>query len=141
MDLGLRNAVIRNFNALNLRNDAGALFENFCVLERMKFWSNQREFANYYFWRTYDHKEIDLVEEKDGKVSGFEFKFGEAKMPRATREEFLRTYEGSSVEIINRDNLEKFLPVAKGREGDIIKIITIPLRPDFRQDCAGQGRS
>ncbi|MDO8515056.1 MAG: ATP-binding protein [bacterium] len=108
-DLGLRNAIIRNFNPLNLRNDAGALFENFCIMERIKFLNNNREHANYYFWRTYDQKEIDLIEERNGKLSGFEFKYGENKIPRATKEEFLRTYHGSSLEIINQENLEGFL--------------------------------
>ncbi|MEK7127621.1 MAG: ATP-binding protein [Patescibacteria group bacterium] len=108
-DLGLRNAIIRNFNPLNLRDDKGMLFENFCILERMKKLSNNREFANYYFWRTYDQKEIDLIEERNGKLSGFEFKYGDNKISRATREEFLAAYPNGSLELINQENIENFL--------------------------------
>mgnify|MGYP001615630274 FL=1 len=108
-DLGLRNAIIRNFNPLNLRDDKEMLFENFCILERMKKLSNNREFANYYFWRTYDQKEIDLIEERNGKLSGFEFKYGDNKISRATREEFLAAYPNGSLELINQENIENFL--------------------------------
>ncbi|MBI5620812.1 ATP-binding protein [Candidatus Gottesmanbacteria bacterium] len=109
LDLGLRNALIRNFNPLHLRNDVGSLFENFCILERMKFLSNQRKPANYYFWRTYDQKEIDLIEERDGKIKAFEFKFGTEKIPGATGQEFLKTYRDSDLTLINPNNIEKFL--------------------------------
>lgn len=109
VDLGLRNALIRNFNSLNLRNDVGGLFENFCIIERMKALSNQRKYANFYFWRTYDQKEIDLIEERDGKLNGFEFKFGDGKIPKATKSEFLKTYSHSNLQLINPENIEEFL--------------------------------
>ena len=57
-DLGVRNAIIRNFNPLKIRSDTGALFENFGVLERIKLISNARLHANFYFWRTYDQKRL-----------------------------------------------------------------------------------
>lgn len=108
-DLGLRNAIIRNFNPLKLRNDTGALFENFGIIERIKLLSNTKKHANFYFWRTYDQKEIDLIEERDGKLHAFEFKFGDGKIPRATEKEFLKTYPHSDLTLINKQNIEKLL--------------------------------
>ena len=108
-DLGLRNAIIRNFNPLKFRTDAGALFENFGILERIKLLSNTKKHANFYFWRTYDQKEIDFIEERNGKLHAFEFKFGDGKIPRATKKEFLETYPQSGLKLINRENIEKFL--------------------------------
>lgn len=109
VDLGLRNALIRNFNAMNLRNDVGALFENFCVIERMKVLSNQKKSANFYFWRTYDQKEIDFIEERDGMLRAFEFKFGDDKIHGATQKEFLKTYPQSDLQLINTKNIEEYL--------------------------------
>ncbi len=108
-DLGLRNAIIRNFNPLKLRTDAGALFENFGILEKIKRLSNTKKHANFYFWRTYDQKEIDLIEERDGALHAFEFKFGEGNIPKATKSEFLKTYPQSDLTLINRENIEDFL--------------------------------
>lgn len=110
VDLGLRNALIRNFNPLNLRNDVGGLFENFCVIERMKALSNKRKSANYYFWRTYDQKEIDLIEERDGKLRAVEFKFSpKQKVRKSISEEFKKTYAKSTFESVSPETLEKFL--------------------------------
>ena len=106
-DLGIRNSLIQNFNQLELRNDVGALWENFCVLERMKRNNNNRIFANYYFWRTYDQKEIDYIEEREGKLFAFEFKWGKGKQkfPR----EFLETYPNSEFQNINQENYIDFV--------------------------------
>lgn len=109
VDLGLRNALIRNFNPLHLRNDVGGLFENFCVIERIKILSNQRKPANFYFWRTYDQKEIDFIEERDGILRAFEFKFGDGTIPGATQKEFLKTYPQSELRLINKKNIADFL--------------------------------
>lgn len=107
-DLGLRNALIRNFNPLHLRNDAGFLFENFSIVERQKILSNNSVWTNHYFWRTYDGKEIDLIEEKGGKLTGFEFKWSEKrKISKSAASEFTRTYPQSNIMIINPDNFEK----------------------------------
>lgn len=106
-DCGIRNALIRNFNSLNLRSDVGALWENFCITERMK--ANQRKdlSPNQYFWRTYNQKEIDYLEERDGKLSAFEFKWNKKKIkvPR----EFLDTYENSEFEVVSKENYLRFL--------------------------------
>ena len=74
-DLGVRNGLIQNFAPLSLRNDVGALWENFCIVERLKLLRYRQQFANQYFWRTYDQKEIDYLEEADGILAGYEFKW------------------------------------------------------------------
>jgi hypothetical protein len=108
-DLGFRNALIRNFNPLAIRSDVGALFENFAVTERMKMFSHRRQYANFYFWRTYDQKEIDLIEERDGKLTAFEFKWkdGQGKMKAAN--EFMAAYENSQYQVVSPSNFEEFV--------------------------------
>ncbi len=109
-DLGIRNMLIQNFNQVNPvnREDVGGLWENFCILERIKNHQNQRKFLNTYFWRTYNQKEIDYLEESDGELKGFEFKWNpEARHKVPT--EFLETYTHSSFEVISRDNYMQFL--------------------------------
>lgn len=108
MDNGIRNSLINNFNPLTLRNDTGALWENFCITERMKLLHNQRQFPNRYFWRTYDRKEIDYLEESGGKLAAFEFKWNPAAKSKKPVE-FLETYPGSSFEVVNRENYRPFL--------------------------------
>jgi uncharacterized protein len=107
-DLGIRNALIRNFNPLKLRNDAGGLWENFCIVERMKFNLNQRRFVNTWFWRTYDQKEVDYIEEEGGKLSAFEFKFSKQGKSNV-RTKFLEIYRDASFVTITRENYLDFL--------------------------------
>jgi hypothetical protein len=102
-DVGIRNAVIRNFNEMNLRTDSGGLWENFCITERMKFNQNHRRFVNTYFWRTYDQKEIDYIEEKDGHLTCFEFKYAEGA-PGKFPAEFSENYPNSSFKVITPGN-------------------------------------
>jgi len=78
-DLGIRNAVINNYNFLEDRSDVGALWENFVISERIKFQNYHKIYVKNYFWRTYDGAEVDLVEERDGKLYGYEVKWGENK--------------------------------------------------------------
>jgi len=106
-DLGVRNILIKNLNPLDIRNDAGFLWENFCILERIKRNKYNNIFANYYFWRTYDQKEIDFIEERDGKLFAYEFKLNKehSKAPSI----FLETYKNSQYQTINRENYYKFL--------------------------------
>ncbi len=106
-DLGIRNSLIQNFNQLEIRNDRGALWENFCIMERIKRNSNNRVFANYYFWRTYTQKEVDYIEERDGKLFAFEFKWNADK--KKIPQEFLNTYGDSEFETINRENYWDFV--------------------------------
>lgn len=110
VDLGLRNALIRNFNPLSLRSDKGAMFENLCIIERLKSLGNSGKVANLYFWRTYDQKEIDLIEEKEGKLTAFEFKLSpKDRKTTSAGQEFTSVYKNSSYKIISPDNLEQFL--------------------------------
>lgn len=102
-DVGIRNAVIRNFNEMNLRTDVGGLWENFCITERIKFNQNHRRFVNTYFWRTYDQKEIDYIEEKDGHLTCFEFKYAEGSAGMFPAE-FSETYPNSSFKVITPGN-------------------------------------
>ncbi len=102
-DVGIRNAVIRNFNEMNLRTDVGGLWENFCITERIKFNQNHRRFVNTYFWRTYDQKEIDYIEEKDGHLTCFEFKYAEGSLGKFPAE-FSETYPNSSFKVITPAN-------------------------------------
>lgn len=102
-DVGIRNAVIRNFNEMNLRTDAGGLWENFCITERIKFNQNHRRFVNTYFWRTYDQKEIDYIEEKDGHLTCFEFKYAEGSKGKFPSE-FSENYPDSSFKVITPAN-------------------------------------
>lgn len=108
-DLGIRNAIIQNFNPLSLRNDVGGLWENFCIVERIKRTQYHRIFSNNYFWRTYDQKEVDYIEEHSGQLHAYEFKYNpkaNVKWPK----EFLETYDNSSLTIVNSDNfLEKLI--------------------------------
>lgn len=78
-DNGIRNSIIANFNPLNLRNDTDPLWENFLIMERLKKQSYQNIYANNYFWRTWDQQEIDFVEEREGKLFGYEFKWNHEK--------------------------------------------------------------
>ena len=84
-DTGIRNAVVAQFNGLDQRNDAGQLWENFVVVERMKHRSYASIYSNAYFWRTYDRQEIDLLEERDGRLFGYEAKWSTRAAPNAPR--------------------------------------------------------
>jgi uncharacterized protein len=106
-DLGIRNALINNFNTLDLRQDVGALWENFFISERIKATHNQMRRPNRYFWRTYEGKEIDFVEEEGGKITGFECKWGDKKnrIPKV----FLEAYPGSQVHLVSKDNFMDYI--------------------------------
>lgn len=106
-DLGIRNSLLQNFTPLHLRSDLGALWENFCINERKKMWQIKMQKTNQYFWRTYDQKEVDLVEERDGKLYGYEFKWGD-KIPKAPKD-WLKTYSNASYEVVNRENYWEFV--------------------------------
>lgn len=109
VDVGFRNAIIRNFNPLQLRTDSGALFENFAIIERMKTFHHQRRYANFYFWRTYDQKEIDLIEEKQGEIQAYEFKIKQSDGNLKAAKEFTEAYPNSTFQVINQMNLDTFL--------------------------------
>ncbi len=109
-DNGIRNAIIANFNSLNLRNDVGALWENFIISERMKHTNYNNLYSNKYFWRTLKQKEIDYIEEYDGKLHAYEFKWNKkakVKPPKA----FISTYPDSDFQLINPENFESFIGI------------------------------
>lgn len=106
-DLGIRNALINNFNSLKLRDDAGMLWENYIINERIKKQEYSEIFANNYFWRTYDGKEIDFIEERKGKLYGYEIKWQSKKIKPP--KDWLETYKNAEYEIINKDNYLKFI--------------------------------
>ncbi len=99
-DVGIRNSLLNHFSPLEARTDVGALWENFCVMERIKFWHNQNERINAYFWRTHDQQEIDYLEEKDGALRGFEFKW-QAPRRFAPPQIFLNTYPNAKIDLIS----------------------------------------
>jgi hypothetical protein len=107
-DNGIRNAVIGNFSFLSNRNDVGALWENYLISERRKHNSYHGFYGSAYFWRTQQQQEIDYIEEIDGKISAFEFKWNPNKKARFSAT-FTKTYHPQKTEIIHRDNYESFL--------------------------------
>lgn len=106
-DTGIRNSLIQNFNPMDLRTDKGALWENFCIIERLKFLENSRKYVNRYFWRTYDQQEIDYIEEYGGKLYAYEIKYGKkaVKVPPL----WSKTYSGYEFQHVNPDNFDQFL--------------------------------
>ncbi|HEY4832710.1 MAG TPA: ATP-binding protein [Waddliaceae bacterium] len=107
-DNGIRNAIIKNFSPLSLRQDTGALWENFLVSERKKANHYANHYVNSYFWRTHQQQEIDMIEETGGKLYAWEFKWNEkakVKIPAS----FLEAYPGSITGIVNRQNYMDFL--------------------------------
>ena len=106
-DNGVRNALISSFNKIEDRNDVGQLWENFLMIERKKRNTYTNFNTNYYFWRTYEKDEIDLVEENSGKLFGFEFKWKEKKTKPPSL--WLDTYENAEYKEINRGNYSDFV--------------------------------
>lgn len=108
LDNGIRNAVISQFNPLDARNDVGILWENFLVVERLKKCAYQDIYGTFYFWRTYDGQEIDLVEEREGKLFGYEFKWSDKKKEKVPKD-WLISYDNAEFEVISRSNYLEFI--------------------------------
>ena len=107
-DNGVRNALVNNFNPIALRDDVGALWENYVLAERLKRNTYYQRFIHSYFWRTYDQQEIDLIEEGGGNLSAVEMKWppsSSKRQPRAWRE----SYPDSSFQVVNRENYLEFI--------------------------------
>lgn len=109
-DNGIRNAVLANFTPMETRMDAGSLWENYLVSERKKLLDAQGIWANSYFWRTREQKEIDLIEDTDGKISAFEFKYSGASKVRAPAS-FRNAYPDAEFRIVTPAHVEEFLLV------------------------------
>ena len=106
-DCGVRNMIINNFNALDMRDDKGALWENFIISERLKYNNYNNPFINSYFWRSITQQEIDYIEEENGKVSAFEIKWSEnVKVKQISS--FINNYN-TEIQLINKSNFRKLL--------------------------------
>jgi len=108
-DTGVRNAVISNFQPLALRpqSEIGHLWENYLINERLKLHLNNVESTTLYMWRTYDQQEIDLIEENDGRLQAFEFKWG-SQTPAAPIA-FRNNYPDATFNVVNRSNYLEFI--------------------------------
>lgn len=106
-DLGVRNALIERFASLEKRDDVGMLWENFCVVERIKRNQQKGLFCNMYFWRDHSGKEVDYLEERNGEITAFEFKWKSDKY--RPPKDFLLSYKVKEVKLINRDNFLEFV--------------------------------
>jgi predicted AAA+ superfamily ATPase len=106
-DVGIRNAVVGMFNPLNLRDDTGKIWENYIISEFQKHQEYKRESSRFYFWRTYDRKEIDLIKEQAGKLFGYEIKWkhGRASVPK----DWHRFYTDAGFEVIHRGNYLNYI--------------------------------
>ena len=107
-DNGVRNAVLSNFAPLDMRNDVGALWENLMVSERVKHNAYNGSYAQLYFWRTHDQKEIDLVELEDGQMHTYEFKWNLKKTPSIPTS-FLAAYPDATFTVITPNNMWGFV--------------------------------
>lgn len=107
-DNGIRNAVINQFNPLELRNDKGALWENYLMSERYKLISYKKHFASRYFWRNHNQQEIDYIEEANGEIKAFEFKWSNRKKVKFPNQ-FVNQYNPSSTQVINQNNYLDFV--------------------------------
>ncbi|MBU0951341.1 MAG: ATP-binding protein [Elusimicrobia bacterium] len=106
-DNGIRNALINNYNPLSMRDDIGMLWENYIVVEMIKKQEYKRTFSNNYFWRTYDKKEIDLIEERKGNLYGYEIKWRAEKVKAP--KEWLQTYKNAKFDVITKNNYLDFI--------------------------------
>lgn len=106
-DNGIRNALLNNFNSLYLRNDIGQLWENYLVAERLKFQEYKSTHSHNYFWRTYDQKEIDWLEDREGILFAYEFKYKDKKVkcPKSFKE----AYPDSVFTCIKSENYLDFI--------------------------------
>jgi len=104
-DLGIRNAIINNFTHIDSRSDNGVLWENFCMVERIKWLNINHPYTNIYFWRTYNGAEIDLVEESDNHFKAFEFKWNKKNRKQKVPESFAKAYNVNELKVINPNNL------------------------------------
>lgn len=107
-DTGLRNAVINQFNPVNLRNDTGQLWENWFISERMKYLNNSDKYVNRFFWRTLAQQEVDYIEEADGMITAFECKWN-AKAKGGVSRAFNNAYPDAVTHLIHPENAESFL--------------------------------
>lgn len=126
-DVGIRNALVAQFNSVDQRNDVGQLWENFVLAERMKRRAYGPIYANAYFWRTYDGQEVDLVEEREGRLFGYECKWSSKKAVSAPRS-WLGAYPEAEFAVITPENYLDFVVGSKAIENSqqAIRLTTRP---------------
>jgi predicted AAA+ superfamily ATPase len=107
-DNGIRNSIINNFNSVEMRDDIGALWENYIISERLKFTHYNEIFSNKYFWRTIQQQEIDYLEEREGKIFAYEIKWKSIKKNYFSKT-FTEAYTNSNTQFITKDNYSEFL--------------------------------
>lgn len=107
-DNGVRNAIIGDFKTLGLRPDVGALWENYVISERLKHNAYNSFYGKSYFWRTQLQQEVDYVEDIDGALHAYEFKWSKTKQPRLT-ETFAKNYPDHTFEVVSPDNYQDFV--------------------------------
>lgn len=107
-DVGIRNAVIKNWNPVNLRQDIGALWENFLIVERLKYKTNTQLLTNDYFWRNQAQQEIDFVEDYNGILHAYEFKWNANKKAYFSKS-FTKAYPNHQLMIVNNSNYLEFI--------------------------------
>ncbi len=108
-DTGIRNAILQNYAHVSLRNDMGALWENFFIMERIKHNAYMGRLVNYYFWRTTTQQEIDLIEESDGEFSIFEMKWNSSKGTVKFPQSFMESYHPKEAVVVTPENYLEYL--------------------------------
>ncbi len=108
LDIGLRNVLAQDVISPEARQDNGKIFENFFIIERLKFMQNNGHYPLYYFWRTYEQNEVDLIELEEGKMNAFECKFSDGNNTISLYK-FNEVYREAKTHLINKDNLAEFL--------------------------------
>ena len=103
-DNGIRNSIIQNFSPLQLRDDVGALWENFVISERLKYNHYNQRYCNTYFWRTTEQQEVDYIEERDGSFSLFEMKWNPKKAKVLVPSSFKSAYGDCEYTVITPEN-------------------------------------
>lgn len=111
VDIGLRNSVLRDHKELKYRNDVGAIFENYFIMERIKYNSNHKIYVNKYFWQNYKQEEVDYIEDRDGVLHAYECKWNDTKSKALNI--FKSEYINSETIVINQDNYDGYLKISK----------------------------
>ncbi len=108
LDIGLRNAIVGNNQTSVSESEKGLLFENFFIIERIKFLKNQGIYSSQYFWRTYEKQEIDLIEEYDNILHLYECKYSKANFTKSLYD-FAKEYTNAKPHLVNKENIQQFL--------------------------------
>ena len=108
-DIGVRNALVNMYSPMNLRQDVGAVWENFVIVERMKKLSREQRYVSLYFWRSLTQQEVDLIEEEDGKMRSYEFKWNASKKKAKQPSGFAEKYPETPFEVITPENYMSFV--------------------------------